>query len=92
MPESIYWVKKDKMRLLCLTVLLALRIFSVPAQAEEARAAVAANFLTTFRVLVSGFAHKTNHQIVIISGSSGKLYACWKRKGTQSREADFPMP
>ena len=63
------------MRLSCLTVLLALSVFSAPAQAEEARAAVASNFLTTLRILVNSFGHKTNHQIVIISGSSGKLYA-----------------
>jgi len=75
MAENLCWIKKDTMRLSCLTVLLALSVFSAPAQAEEARAAVASNFLTTFRILVSGFAQKTNHQIVIISGSSGKLYA-----------------
>ena len=75
MPESLYCIKKDKMGLLCLTVLFVLSVFSVPAQAAEARAAVAANFLTTFRILVAGFTQKTNHQIVIISGSSGKLYA-----------------
>jgi molybdate transport system substrate-binding protein len=75
MTESLCCIKKDKMGLLCLTVLFALSVFSVPAQAAEARAAVAANFLTTFRILAADFAQKTNHQIVIISGSSGKLYA-----------------
>lgn len=63
------------MGVFCLTALLAFSVFSGLAQAGEARAAVASNFLTTFRILVSDFAHKTNHQIVIISGSSGKLYA-----------------
>jgi molybdate transport system substrate-binding protein len=63
------------LRAFCLILLLGFNIPTIPAHAEEARAAVASNFLTTFRILVSGFTHKTNHQIVIISGSSGKLYA-----------------
>ena len=63
------------MRAFCFILLLGFNIPTIPAHAEEARAAVASNFLTTFRILVSGFAHKANHQIVIISGSSGKLYA-----------------
>ncbi len=63
------------MRAFCLILLLGFNIPTLPAHGEDARAAVASNFLTTFQVLVSGFAHKTHHQIVIISGSSGKLYA-----------------
>ena len=75
MPENLYCIKRHKMGLFCFTVLLALSVFSAPAHAEETRAAVASNFLSTFRILVSGFGQTTNHQIVIISGSSGKLYA-----------------
>jgi len=63
------------LRAFCLILLLGFNIPIIPAHAEEARAAVASNFLTTFRILVSGFDQKTNHRIIIISGSSGKLYA-----------------
>ena len=63
------------MRALCLFFICALSALTATAQAAEARAAVASNFLATFRMLTSDFANKTPHQIVIISGSSGKLYA-----------------
>jgi len=72
---SFFHLKKPNMRALGLFFILALSAFPTAAQAEEARAAVASNFLTTFRMLTSDFANKTHHQILIISGSSGKLYA-----------------
>ena len=59
--------------LLCLAwVMLA---FVGPGQAEEGRVAVASNFLSTMKILAGNFKLHTNHRIIVISGSSGKLYA-----------------
>ncbi len=63
------------MRSLFLVIAVAFSLFTVSAEAKETRAAVASNFLSTFRLLASDFAQNTQHQIVIISGSSGKLFA-----------------
>lgn len=43
--------------------------------AEEVRVAVASNFLTPLHRLASSFEHQSGHKLVIISGSTGKLYA-----------------
>ena len=48
--------------------------FSV-AQANEIQAAVATNFHNAFREIVVQFERKTGHKVLIISGSTGKLYA-----------------
>ena len=45
------------------------------AEAEEARVAVASNFLTALHEIVSNFENDTEHTVVISAGSSGKLYA-----------------
>ncbi|MDH3770740.1 MAG: molybdate ABC transporter substrate-binding protein, partial [Nitrospirota bacterium] len=62
-------------RSLILCVACLLMAFVVTGQAEEVRVAVASNFLSTMKILTSNFEHNTNHRIIIISGSSGKLYA-----------------
>ena len=43
--------------------------------AEEVRIAVANNFLTTLKHIVTNFEKDTGHAAIISSGSSGKLYA-----------------
>ena len=43
--------------------------------AEEARVAVAANFLATLNEIITNFKTETGHTVVVSSGSSGKLYA-----------------
>ncbi|MDR4496047.1 MAG: molybdate ABC transporter substrate-binding protein [Nitrospirales bacterium] len=45
------------------------------ATAEEARVAVAANFLSTLNEIVMNFEKDTGHTVVVSAGSSGKLYA-----------------
>ena len=56
-------------------LILVFQVFSNTVAAEEVRVAVASNFLSTMKILTSNFEHDTNHRIIIISGSSGKLYA-----------------
>jgi molybdate transport system substrate-binding protein len=46
-----------------------------PAAAEEILAAVASNFLATFKKVGAKFEHDTGHTVVVSPGSSGKLYA-----------------
>ena len=57
--------------------ILFLTFFLMPggAGAEEVRAAVASNFLVPLRAVVKSFEKDTRHQVRIISGSTGKLYA-----------------
>ena len=62
-------------RTLILCMACVLVAFVVPGQAEEVRVAVASNFLFTMKILTANFEYNTNHRIIIISGSSGKLYA-----------------
>ncbi len=45
------------------------------AGAGEVTAAVASNFLSTFRDLTGGFEKATGHRVRIVSGSTGKLFA-----------------
>ena len=55
--------------------LLALLLFqSVPAAAAKALVAVAANFRSTAELLAKEFESSSGHELVIISGSTGKLY------------------
>lgn len=48
---------------------------TVPAQAEEATIAVAANFLTTAEELAEAYEAESGHDIVVAHGSTGRLYA-----------------
>lgn len=45
------------------------------AGAVEVTAAVASNFLSTFRSLTGEFEQTTGHRVLIVSGSTGKLFA-----------------
>ena len=55
--------------LFCFTILV------LSAAAEEVRIAVATNFSVTLKEVVRKFSQDTGHTAVIISGSTGKLYA-----------------
>ena len=48
---------------------------SLIAQAEEIQVAVATNFINPFKSVVKKFERKTGHKVIVISGSTGKLYA-----------------
>ncbi|WP_417594617.1 molybdate ABC transporter substrate-binding protein [Oceanospirillum sp.] len=52
-----------------------LLIFSPPVKAEEVRVAVAANFLSTLQQLAAVYHNQQSDRLMIISGSSGGLYA-----------------
>ena len=57
-------------------VLLALLLLHVSdALAKELRIAVASNFLLPLKALSKNFKESTGHKVVVISGSTGKLYA-----------------
>ena len=45
------------------------------AWADEIQAAVATNFHNPFKAVVKQFEKKTGHKVIIIAGSTGKLYA-----------------
>lgn len=47
----------------------------IPVFAGEVTAAVASNFLNPFKRLVSNFQKQSGHTVIIVSGSTGKLYA-----------------
>ena len=55
--------------LLLLTAFIPLQAFSA-----ELRLAVASNFLTTAEKLASAYEQETGHEVIISSGSTGKLY------------------
>lgn len=61
---------------LAAAILIFLFSFAVQeARSEELRVAVAANFLSTLGVLEAEFEATTKHEIAIIAGSTGLLYA-----------------
>ena len=55
-------------------LLLVLGLPQSFALAGETRVAVATNFLSTFKAIAKRFEHEKGHQILVSSGSSGKLY------------------
>jgi len=48
---------------------------SIPTMASEVVVAVAANFVTTARVLVEDFQADGKHRVILVHGSTGKIYA-----------------
>lgn len=48
---------------------------STAAQSEEATVAVATNFLSTARDISAAFMNETGHEVILVHGSTGKLYA-----------------
>jgi len=58
-----------------LIVFIFIALISLKAHADEARMAVASNFVNTAQVLVLKFTEKTPHKISVSAASTGKLYA-----------------
>jgi len=56
-------------------VCLGLPGFPTWAAAEEALVAVAANFLNTAETLAERFTQETGHEVILVGGSTGALYA-----------------
>lgn len=50
-------------------------MMGAPVQAERLTVAVASNFLTTARDIVAAFEAETGHEVALVHGSTGKLFA-----------------
>jgi len=73
LPEVTNWAARSpRIR----AVLLLLALWPVPAvEADELRVAVASNFRPAMTALAARFEESSQHQIVVIHGSTGKHYA-----------------
>ena len=59
-----------------LAFIAALTVFlATPAQSGRITVAVATNFLTTAQDITGAFTAETGHEVILVHGSSGKLYA-----------------
>lgn len=56
-------------------LILVLALLTGPARAEQITVAVAANFLTTARDIAAVFEAETGHEVQLVHGSTGKLFA-----------------
>ncbi|GAA4495102.1 molybdate ABC transporter substrate-binding protein [Pseudaeromonas paramecii] len=63
------------MRTLRQIVSFTLLCLSLPALADQVQVAVAANFLAPMQAIASQFKAATGHEAVVVSGSTGKLFA-----------------
>ena len=63
------------MRTLRQLVTLGLLCLSLPTLAEQVQVAVAANFVAPMQAIASQFKAATGHEAVVVSGSTGKLFA-----------------
>jgi molybdate transport system substrate-binding protein len=63
------------MRWMIFTTLALLTVISSPAHAGEVHVAVASNFIGPLKAIKARFEKDSAHRMVIISGSTGKLYA-----------------
>ncbi len=63
------------MRTLRQLVSFTLLCLSLPALADQVQVAVAANFLAPMQAIASQFKAATGHEAVVVSGSTGKLFA-----------------
>ncbi len=57
------------------SIFISVPIFSSKAWSNEIHVAVASNFYNPLREIATQFEKETNHQIKVIAGSTGKLYA-----------------
>jgi len=58
-----------------LATVFALLFFALPARAEQALVAVAANFLAPAEVLARAYEAESGHEIALASGATGQIYA-----------------
>lgn len=56
-------------------IFLSLSGFVNFSEAAEVTVALASNFVTTFKDIASGFEKDTGHRIILISGSTGKIFS-----------------
>jgi molybdate transport system substrate-binding protein len=63
------------MRWIIVTTLALLTVISASVHAGEVHVAVASNFISPLKVIKARFEKFSSHRMVIISGSTGKLYA-----------------
>ena len=77
MRLSPTWLQRFRQlsRLYLLGTGLSLGLATSPALAEQATLAVASNFAPAIEALIEAFEANSNHQLVVATGSSGKLYA-----------------
>lgn len=61
--------------IISLTIVVVLNLLSLQVRAEQLRIAVASNFYSTLSLIKQQFEKEYNEKIVIIKGSTGKLYA-----------------
>jgi molybdate transport system substrate-binding protein len=67
--------KGSSMRWMIATTLALLTVISASVHAGEVHVAVASNFISPLKVIKAQFEKISGHRMVIISGSTGKLYA-----------------
>ena len=58
-----------------LAIILTLLATSLPLRAEQITVAVASNFLTTAQDITAAFSAETGHEVALVHGSTGKLFA-----------------
>ena len=63
------------MRLVLIVMMFLLGGFFSSAQAGEVHVAVASNFINPLKAIAGSFERETGHRVVVIPGSTGKLYA-----------------
>ncbi len=77
--ESRSWVLMKRLLLTLLPALLLMAVAALPAarpaRAEEIRVAVASNFAEAMTVIAGRFEADTGHQVTLIFGSTGRIYA-----------------
>ncbi len=56
-------------------LLLIVALWGLPAGADRITVAVAANFLTTARDISAAYSAETGHEVALVHGSTGKLFA-----------------
>jgi molybdate transport system substrate-binding protein len=69
------WLQDLKRGQTMLRLFLALMLLAVPARADTALAAVAANFAGAAEALVAAYQAQSGHEITLTTGATGKLYA-----------------
>jgi len=67
--------KKVAIQLIIFTTLFLVTVVCASVHAEDVRVAVASNFIGPLKSIKTRFEKDTGHRMVIISGSTGKLYA-----------------
>ncbi len=73
--STIEWTGAGSRALLVVALVLSVACVADDVRSEELTVAVAANFLSTLQVLEAKFEAESGHEVTVISGSTGLLYA-----------------